>query len=164
MSDPGVWFDQLYTKHYKRLMQTAFYSLHDMSLAEDMVEEVFLTLLYKQHSLMKHPNIPGWLSLTLKNIIDDELKSAWRKYEVPLVFDEDAPVRDTYKHPLKDLLPEKLSHKEREILILLLEKQLSYNEISQKLGISEANCRIRAYRARVHCRELMEKEKKEKIF
>lgn len=159
MYDSDVWFDQLYREHSARLIKLAFYSLKDRQLAEDVVEEAFLTLLYKRRELMSHPNISGWLAVTLKNIIDDELKSARRKHEAPFVFDENAGEYDTYNQPLKDLLPKGLSDKEKEILVLFYEKQLSYEEISQQLGISITNCRTRAFRARVHCRELMEKEK-----
>lgn len=159
MYDSDVWFDQLYREHSARLIKLAFYSLKDRQLAEDVVEETFLTLLYKRRELMGHPNISGWLAVTLKNIIDDELKSARRKHEAPFVFDENFGERDTYNQPLKDLLPKGLSAKEKEILVLFYEEQLSYEEISQQLGISITNCRTRAFRARVHCRELMEKEK-----
>lgn len=159
MYDSDVWFDQLYREHSARLIKLAFYSLKDRQLSEDVVEETFLTLLYKRRELMSHPNISGWLAVTLKNIIDDELKSARRKHEAPFVFDENASEHDTYNQPLKDLLPKGLSPKEKEILVLFYEEQLSYEEISQQLGISITNCRTRAFRARVHCRELMEKEK-----
>lgn len=37
----------------------------------------------------------------------------------------------SYHEPLEDLLPKELSPKEREILVLLFEKQLSYEEIAQ---------------------------------
>lgn len=118
MYNSDVWFDQLYREHSARLIKLAFYSLKDRQLAEDVVEETFLTLLYKRRELMSHPNTSGWLAVTLKNIIDDELKSARRKHEAPFVFGENAGEYDTYNQPLKDLLPKGLLAKERNITVI----------------------------------------------
>ena len=162
MPEQNEWFDQLYREHSARLFKQAYYVLHDSHLAEDLVEETFLILLYKQRDLVKHPNLAGWLSLTLKNLILDELKSARHRLEMPLISDESAICVDTYHQPLDELLPKELLPIEREILILLFEEQLSYEEIAQQLGISVLNCRTRAFRAKAHYKALMAKE--EKIF
>ncbi len=158
MPGENEWFDQLYREHSARLYKQAFYVLHDSHLAEDLVEETMLILLYKQNELLKHPNLAGWLSLTLKNLIYDELKSARHRLEMPLLFDDTATSVDTYRQPLHELLPQGLSPKEQEILILLFEKQLSYEEISERLDISVLNCRTRASRAKAHYKALTSKE------
>ena len=159
MPGQNEWFDQLYREHSARLFKQAYYVLHDSHLAEDLVEETFLILLYKQHDLVKHPNLAGWLSLTLKNLILDELKSARHRLEMSLISDNSATYVDTYHQPLDELLPKELYPKEREILILLFEEQLSYEEIAQRLGISVLNCRTRAFRAKAHYKELITKGK-----
>lgn len=143
MPGQNEWFDQLYREHSARLFKQAYYVLHNSHLAEDLVEETFLILLYKQQDLVKHPNLAGWLSLTLKNLICDELKSARHRLEMPLISDDSATCVDTYHQPLDELLPKGLLPKEREILILLFEEQLSYDEIAQHLGISVLSCRTR---------------------
>ncbi len=160
MPEQNEWFDQLYREYFARLFKQAFYVLHDRYLAEDLVEETFLILLYKQRDLIKHPNIAGWLNLTLKNLIYDELKSARHRLEMPLISDDTATSSDTYHQSLDELLPKGLFPKEREILILLFEEQLSYEEIAQRLGISVLNCRTRAFRAKAHYKALIEKEEK----
>lgn len=154
MSEHNQWFTKLYREHSARLFKQAFYVLRNRHLAEDLVEETFLILLYKQNTLVDHPNIGGWLSQTLKHLIMDEIKSARHRLEMPLIYDDSAATEDTYQEPLKDLLPKGLSPKEQEILILLYEKQLSYEEIAQHLGISVLNCRTRAFRAKAHYKEL----------
>ena len=160
MPGQNEWFNQLYKEHSARLFKQAFYVLHDSHLAEDLVEETFLILLYKQHNLVKHPNLGGWLSLTLKNLIFDELKSARNRLEIPLMSDNSTTCVDTYHQPLDELLPKELLPKEREILILLFERQLSYEEIAQCLKISALNCRTRAFRAKAHYKALLSKEEK----
>ena len=150
MSEQNQWFIELYREHSSRLFKQAYYVLRDRHLAEDLVEEAFLILLYKQKDLLTHPNIGGWLSQTLKHLILDETKSARHRLETPLIHDTSAFTVDTYHEPLENLLP-----KEREILVLLFEKQLSYEEIAQHLGISVLNCRTRAFRAKAHYKELI---------
>lgn len=76
MSEQNQWFIELYREHSSRLFKQAYYVLRDRHLAEDLVEEAFLILLYKQKDLLTHPNIGGWLSQTLKHLILDETKSA----------------------------------------------------------------------------------------
>lgn len=112
MTERNQWFIKLYQEHSARLFKQAFYVLRDRHLAEDLVEETFLILLYKQESLVSHPNIGGWLSQTLKNLIMDETKSARYRLEMPLVYDETGATADTYYEPLEDLLPRGLSPKE----------------------------------------------------
>lgn len=160
MPEQNEWFDQLYKEHSARLFKQAFYVLHDRHLAEDLVEETFLILLYKQHDLITHPNLAGWLSLTLKNLIYDELKSARHRLEMPLISDNAAASVDTYHQSLNELLPKGLFPKEREILSLLFEEQLPYEEIAQRLGISVLNCRTRMFRAKAHYKALVAKEEK----
>ena len=155
MTERNQWFIKLYQEPSARLFKQAFYVLRDRHLAEDLVEETFLILLYKQKDLLTHPNIGGWLSQTLKHLILDETKSARHRLETPLIHDTFAFTVDTYHEPLEDLLPKELSPKEREILVLLFEKQLSYEEIAQHLGISILNCRTRAFRAKAHYKELI---------
>jgi len=159
MTGQNQWFIKLYQEHSARLFKQAFYVLRDRHLAEDLVEETFLILLYKQESLVSHPNIGGWLSQTLKNLIMDETKSARYRLEMPLVYDEAGATVDTYYEPLEDLLPRGLSPKEREILVLLYEKQMPYEDIAHHLGISFLNCRTRAFRAKAHYKELIESER-----
>ena len=155
MPEQNQWFIKLYREHSARLFKQAYYVLRDRHLAEDLVEEVFLILLYKQEDLLTHPNIGGWLSQTLKYLILDETQSARHRLETPLTEDTLAFTVDTYHEALEDSLPKGLSPKDREILILLFEKQLSYEEIAQHLGISILNCRTRAFRAKAHYKELM---------
>ena len=156
MPEQNQWFIELYREHSARLFRQAYYVLRDRHLAEDLVEETFLILLYKQKDLLTHPNIGGWLSQTLKHLILDETKSARHRLEIPLIHDTAVIAEDTYHEPLEDSLPKALVRQFKiEILILLFEEQLSYEDIAQRLGISILNCRTRAFRAKAHYKELI---------
>ncbi|HBR08957.1 MAG TPA: hypothetical protein DD735_08720 [Clostridiales bacterium] len=159
MQNIDKWFDDLYLENAPRMVKMATYLLRDKRIAEELVDEAFLILLSKWPDLEHHPNLPGWLSQTLKNLISDELKSARHRLELPIETDMDIPVTDTYKLQFSDLLPPELSHKEREILKLFYEKQFSYEQIAAQLNISVLNCRTRLFRAKAHYKELISAEK-----
>ena len=158
MPNSDKWFDKLYIENSPRMVKMATYLLKNQQVAEDLVNEAFLILLYKKNQLINHPNLAGWLTQTLKNLIADELKSAKHRLELPLNEDIDAAKEESYEPPLSELLPKDLSPKEREILILYYDKQLSYEQIARQLHISVLNCRTRLFRARTHYKELIDKK------
>ena len=80
--------------------------------------------------------------------------------EVPLEQDFDLAAPHREEEDLSDCLPEGLTPRERQILLLYYEEELSHEEIARRLGISELNSRTRLFRARGRCRELLEKSQK----
>ena len=154
------WFSELYRLNAPRMVRYAYAQLRRMEIAEELVEDAFVLLLRKQEQVAGHPNPSGWLWKTLQHLILTEVRAARNRMEVPLEqdFDLAAPHRET--EALADCLPEGLTPREREILLLYYEEELSHEEIARRLGISELNSRTRLFRARGRCRELMEKIKK----
>jgi RNA polymerase sigma-70 factor (ECF subfamily) len=159
MPNSDKWFDKLYIENSPRMVKMATYLLGNQQIAEELVNEAFLILLYKKSQLVNHPNLAGWLTQTLKNLIADELKSAKHRLELPLNEDIDDPKEERYEPSLSELLPRDLSLKEREILVLYYDKQLSYEQIATLLHISVLNCRTRLFRAKTHYKELIDKKK-----
>ena len=68
MSEQNQWFIELYREHSSRLFKQAYYVLRDRHLAEDLVEEAFLILLYKQKDLLRMGLVPA-LVISVANII-----------------------------------------------------------------------------------------------
>lgn len=151
------WFDSLYRENAPRMVKQAMYLIRNKQIAEEIVNEAFLILLYKKCDLVSHPNIQGWLSQTLKNLVSDELKSAKHQLELPLNSGMDIPVTHTYQQSLSEVFPQGLTAKDQEILILFYEKQLSYEQIADRLHILAMNCRTRMFRAKAHYKKLLEK-------
>lgn len=159
MPSKDEWFDALYKDNFPRMIKQATYLLKNQQIAEELVNEAFLILLYKRDQLQTHPNISGWLTRTLKNLILDELKSAKHRLELPLNEDIDIPHDGAYGQSLSDCLPKGLTPKEKEILILYYDKQLPYEQIAACLHISVLNSRTRLFRAKAHYKELLAKER-----
>lgn len=138
------------------MMKLAARLLKNQQMSEELVNESFLILLYKRKELEHHPNLPGWLNQTLKNLILNELNSARHRLEIPLIKEAEVAQPDIYRPQLSELLPPELTQKESEILIMFFEEQLSYDQIAVRLHISVLNCRTRLFRAKAHFKELIE--------
>lgn len=151
------WFDTIYLKYQKRLLLIAVRMVRNPQLAEDIVQSVFLTLLVNYESLVKHPNIWGWLITTLKNQMMSEMQKAFHSREVALDPDLDTISEDPFEPGFSAAMPPGLSDDERKVLYLYYEVGLHHDEIAAQFGCSVAASRMRLFRAREHCRELISK-------
>ena len=59
------------------------------------------------------------------------------------------------------MLPRELSEADKEILILRFEKQMEYDELAEKLGITDFAARQRVSRAVRRMRKLMARDEEE---
>lgn len=62
--------------------------------------------------------------------------------------------------PFIERLPKGLSAAERQALCCFYEYQMSHREIARFYNISEEACRMKMYRARMHCKKLLLEDKK----
>ena len=108
------------------------------------------TLLHESE-LVDHPNPTGWLFVTLKYQIMNERRRKAPASEVPLedFFSLEA---EPLKEPLDAVLPRELTESERRLLIWRFEERIGYEEMSERLGITQNACRIRVMRAVEKCR------------
>lgn len=150
-------FTELYQGNAPKMFAYALRQLRNRSLAEELVEEAFVRLLQQWESLVDHPNLEGWLWKTLQHLILTEVRLARYHREIPL---EDVGARAASEEDVTDLaedLPDGLSDSEREVLLLFYQEEYTHQEIAQRLGISEMNSRTRLFRAKNHCKKLLEK-------
>lgn len=152
------WFDPIYTKYFDQMVRLAFGILDDWQLAEDVVQNTFITLLMKQGQLRDHCNIHGWLVKTVRNRIGNELQRACRNLEVPLLPKHESTAAETPVDFLS-VLPPELNESEKHILYLFYEVGFSHEEIAVQLGCTSTACRMRLYRAKKHCQECWGKDK-----
>ena len=158
MSDLDAWFEPIYTANYSRLVMVAYHMLWDEDMAEDIVQNAFAALLMKREQLRDHPNIPGWLVKTVRNMADNERNRARYTREVPLL-PEYEPAADEPQPDFMSQLPPELSESEKQILYLHFEVGLPHDEIAARLGCSPEASRMRLSRARRRYKELVLKNK-----
>lgn len=145
--------EKLYRQTYATLFKVAYRATHSNETTQDLIHETFLLAIFNEKKLAKHPKPEAWLMITLRNLILHEQRSKSRQ-DVPL--EEVAEILEKTMEPsFSEFLPAQLNDREKEILIWRFEQQLSYQEISQRLGCSVDLCRKRVSQAVRKCRELL---------
>ncbi len=155
-----TWIHKLYQDCAADLFRIARYRLQDEQLAQDIVQEVFLLLLERKKELKRHPNQKGWLIKAMDYRILHALEKQGR--ELPLLEVYPSPDGD-HSQSLDALLPTQLSPEETQLLKLFYEEHLSYQELSEVLGIPPATCGTRLHRARLKCKRYLTQEKGGKL-
>lgn len=158
MDTAQEWFDGMYRAHAPQMMRIAYRILQDETAAEDVVQNTFIVLLSKQAQVrQEYRNPAGWLYVTLRNQIGNELQRIKRHNPLPLDHLRECPSA-AWESSLEQMLPKQLRDGDRQFLILYYEKQWSYEEIAWALGCSVLTCRTKLCRARARCRQLLSME------
>lgn len=84
----------LMNQHSKPMVQAAYRRIGDWHLAEDLVQETFLTACWKANQICSHSNPTAWLYKTLNNLIMRELH---RSYHKEVALDEWNEARESMK-------------------------------------------------------------------
>ena len=145
MLDRDSLISQLFEQKHGRLIRMAYRLTGSMELAEDLVQDTFLLAFIRYKDLAEHPCISGWLSKTLRNLIQNENRRLENHPVIPLEHISDYPAPEL-PTSLDEILPLCLPTEERQILVWRYEQQLSYRDIAMRLGISENTCRMRVHR------------------
>jgi len=143
-------FNELYKRYSRRIMSYCFRCTGDSDTAKDLMQIVF-TKIFEKRDTFTGGNFNAWLMIitrneclmykrTSKNLnnIDD--------YENYLVADNthfDFKVKENIKKALGEM-----SNDMREVLELRFFDDLTYEEISEVLGISLALVKVRIHRAK----------------
>ena len=146
----------LYNEEYERLFKIAYRKTKNWDLSQDLVQDVFLLAIFNQSKLMQHPKPNAWLMQTLQNLILNELRERSHS-NIPLDEAIEVPAREACAS-LDRLLPTQLPARDREILIWRFEQNMSYSEMSGRLGVPEDLCRKWISRAIIKCRALLQKQ------
>jgi RNA polymerase sigma-70 factor (ECF subfamily) len=140
-------------------------------IAEDVAQETFLRAFRFLHTYDPSRKFLTWLYTIARNICIDKHRERWRKERVSI--DDVPPSLLRFDSPEADPLLtverkeeaqimhnaiESLSEKYRTPIILCYLQGLSYQEISDVLGLSLSNTKIRIFRAKKRLLDLFEEE------
>lgn len=142
-----------------QLIQMAYRLTGSAELAKDLVQETMLTACCKITAFSIHENQKGWLQKTLWNLAIREREKAYHR-DVPLETDYIEGISGI-ELPMEYYLPSGLKEKEREIILMRIDRRMSYADIAEIRGISEEACRQQLSRAVRRCKELMKKAEDE---
>jgi len=157
-------FEQLFARYRTRIWTYAGGILGDADRAEDVTQEVFISVLRRLRDTERPIAFKPWIYQIAKNACIDELRRARRSHEVP--FDQEretengtedlfssAPGPDVAiesKQQLEDLRGafRGVSDLHRRMLVLRELEGLSYSEIGDRLGMSRPVVESTLFRAR----------------
>lgn len=137
--------------------------------AEDVVQETAYKYL-KYSDTIKSSHIRSWLIRVALNFYYDQCRKN-KKYLLNLddnlnqIESEDLPLFNLVaKEQTEEInkLLRKLKPMYAELLLLKYQSELSYNEISDILGIKESSVKVKLFRARKKLLDLYEEGKREK--
>lgn len=135
------------------MVRLTYRRVGDWHLAEDLVQETFLTACCKSERVCAHKKPVAWLFETLNNLT---LRESRRFYHTEVSIEDIAESHELTELPMTCHIPMGLSALEQEIILLRIDKGLSFLELAEHFGISEMACRQRLSRALRKCRTLLE--------
>jgi len=144
-ADDRAAFEAIYRRYWRPLLDSAWKRLSDAGTAEELVQEVFISLYVGRITLEIHSSLPAYLKAALKYKIFNEYRS--RLLRRHSLLDEEIhaaaltvePNGELDARELERLIDEKveeLSGKCREVFILSRREHLTHEMIAERLGIS----------------------------
>lgn len=139
-----------------RLVRKIAAPLLPESAIDDAVQETYLLVIQKLHHLQHPGAFRGWLSRIALHVCYAQRRKARPTEEIgDSLTVEDGTARSQARLDLKTAL-EKLSQKDRDILILREYLGLSYEELADALDLVEGTVRSRLFNARKKLKELLQ--------
>jgi RNA polymerase sigma-70 factor (ECF subfamily) len=153
---------ELFERHHRRLYQFFLKLARDRSVAEDLVQEVFVRVLKYRHTWRDEAEFVPWMFALARNAAVDQFRSRSRDSKrdaaaVPEMTAQPAPAVERLEElerarqlraALDLLAPDK-----REVLLLARFGELKHDRIADLLGISPGAVRVRLHRALKELRE-----------
>lgn len=157
-------FNELYAIYSRPLISNLLKILKNDNLAEEILQETFIALWEHRHTIDPERSALGYLIRTSANKTKDLFKRAvhdrkMRAYFYPAVELGYEPIeaglfRKENEMILNQLI-DRLPDKQREVYRLCKIEGLSYREVSQRLGISEATVNSHILRANTALKKLV---------
>jgi RNA polymerase sigma factor (sigma-70 family) len=145
-------FAALVRQHVNLVFATALRQVGDAGAAEEITQNVFVTLAQAAGKLGSHPTIAGWLHQTALNKSREWLRSELRRRrreQVAVNLDLARAEGDSVWSPLVPLLDEallELREPDRLAVILHFMEGRTFHEVGSALGIGEDTARKRVNR------------------
>ena len=151
-----------YIKRYRQtVFRAAYCHLNNYAEAEDITQEVFLALYTYKGDFNDGEHIKAWLLRVTINKCRNLMKSAFRRFVVPLDVAEDKAVAAEENELLRIVMT--LKPKLRTPLYMYYYEEYSVKEIAELLGEKETTITTRLSRGRQKLKELITREDKDEL-
>ncbi len=154
-------FMELVKQYRHTVFRAAYCRLKSYSEAEDITQEVFLALYTYEGCFNDDSHIKAWLLRVTVNKCRNLLKSAFRRFVVPLDEAADKAAFAEENELLNVVMT--LKPKLRTPLYMYYYEEYSVKEIAELLGEKETTITTRLSRGRQKLKELLTKEEKDEL-
>lgn len=142
-NDVGA-FNTLYWDHHQAIYANSLKLIKDPAIAEDVVQDVFITLWEKRHSIDPKQDIVGWLFVISHNKTIDLLKKKLRQALAEKILETVSEEPEVLKDDITaeqlvniEKAVSQLSPQKRKVFDLCKLQQTTYEKAAQELHISK---------------------------
>ena len=149
---------QILTETFKSLSdglyRVAYYILESQTDAEDAVQDLFIKLWNSRDQLDTVLNFKAYCTTLMKNLCIDKLRKEQRVQSMEpgpdiaesRTVDEDYDAREKLQRVMAAI--ERLPERQRDVIKMYILEEMSYDEISDKTGMSNLTLRVLLSNAR----------------
>ncbi len=163
LASPDSEFDRLIAPLRKRMVHSIWRVVRDADAAEDVVQEVCISILKNLKRIRKHPRPEALILRTCVNRAIDYLRTNRRRRECSVPYLEETDQRATQDNPAESLAVRqrhahvmaaigRLPPREAEAIVLYAVEDLAYPDIASAMGCREATVRVLVSKARKRLR------------
>ena len=135
---------RIYEKYEEHLLASAISLLYDVSSAEDVVHDVFVTFAQSADKLKLNGNLKGYLTRCVVNLARDKIRAIQRQHiglnkAKPAGLDLKQPSLSVIQDEELDLLSQamgSLPYEQRETIVLHLRGEMTFKAIAKSQGVS----------------------------
>ena len=155
-------FDELYDRYSRRLCSYIYRYLGDRDQAEDLLQEVFITVLRDRGLKLREGRLRAWLFTVARNACLTHLRDSRRRQDKarahfdqrgpeadPGASPEDAALRGEQAAAVQDALASLPQH-QQDALVLKQVGNLTYGQIARIQGVPEGTVKSRLHNAVKH--------------
>lgn len=155
-------FNEIYSRHWSKLMLSAYRVLKDKELCKDIIQDVF-TDLYVRRKTLFISSVPSYLKVAVRNRVFQYLRKGSIKQvhldvleKVSFVNATEQMVNYNQLSELYEKSVAQLPERCREVFLLSRMENLSLKEISERLAISPKTVENQITKALKHLRKALD--------
>lgn len=156
-------FNSVYWRYSPKIYNTVLYLLNDSDLAEDVVQELFLTIWEKRENIQPELNFEAYISTISRNLAYRYVEEAFHKNfsveefkDAKLISssEEDTIEADSLREYIFNVISS-FPEMRRKVFIMSRFENLSHAEIAEKLALSERTVEAHIYQALKELRKVL---------
>lgn len=154
------WFESLYCEMFSKLLTLARYTFgQDSPLAEEVVQDTFLTLYLKLDEIREHENPNAWLIVALKNKSANVLRKCdhMNKLVVTFMSQDKSDYIVSQQQLETDLMySDLIGDEDYQLLKMVYVYGCTMKDAAEEFGITLAACKKRVQRTRAKLKKILE--------